>query len=257
MIIQWITAKKVKMTVPKGHRRIPKEKRKSGTTLVEMIVTLMLISIMMVMAVASLSSASRIFVRIQKTQYAQSILDTVMTELRGLTKDATGYVKIYEEGSWISESQGTTSSGSTLEFLTTEGYAVLLSTDGCEATTLYIGEEQTGVSESVPKGRLLTRYYFRDSSTRTYNYSYGTRPVARAVAEAYGKGFYMGNYLKVTYSFPSGTMEGDKVTSVVANVELYSDAEYQNKIAEDTTILEFRYDVRCKTAVTAIAGSAN
>ena len=189
MIIQWITAKKVKMTVPKGHRRIPKEKRKSGTTLVEMIVTLMLISIMMVMAVASLSSASRIFVRIQKTQYAQSILDTVMTELRGITKDATGYVKIYEEGSWISESQGTTSSGSTLEFLTTEGYAVLLSTDGCEATTLYIGEEQTGVSESVPKGRLLTRYYFRDSSTGTYNYSYGARPVARAVAEAYGKGF--------------------------------------------------------------------
>lgn len=77
MIIQWITAKKVKMTVPKGHRRLPKEKRKSGTTLVEMIVTLMLISIMMVMAVASLSSASRIFVRIQKTQYAQSILDHI------------------------------------------------------------------------------------------------------------------------------------------------------------------------------------
>ena len=69
-----------------------KENRKKGTTLVEMIVTLLLISIMMTMAAASLSSAAKIFVRVQKTQYAQSITDTVMTELRTITKDASGYV---------------------------------------------------------------------------------------------------------------------------------------------------------------------
>lgn len=76
-----------------------KENRKKGTTLVEMIVTLLLISIMMTMAAASLSSAAKIFVRVQKTQYAQSIIDTVMTELRTITKDASGYVKIYPEES--------------------------------------------------------------------------------------------------------------------------------------------------------------
>ena len=252
MIIQWITAKKVKMTVQKGHRRSPKEKRKSGTTLVEMIVTLMLISIMMVMAVASLSSASRIFVRIQKTQYAQSILDTVMTELRGLTKDATGYVKIYEENSCISESTGTTSSGTTLEFLTPEGYTELVSANGCEATQLFIGDEKTGNAEAIPKGRLLTRYYFRDSSAGTYIYSHGTQPIARAVAEVYGNGFYMGNYLKVTFSFSDGTMNGEKVSGILATVELYSDSAYQNKVAEDTTVLDFRYDIKCKTDKTAV-----
>jgi len=56
-------------------------KDRKGTTLVETMVTLFLISILMAMAASALSSASRIFVRIQKTQYAQSVLDTTMTEL--------------------------------------------------------------------------------------------------------------------------------------------------------------------------------
>ena len=71
-------------------------KDRKGTTLVETMVTLFLISILMAMAASALSSASRIFVRIQKTQYAQSVLDTTMTELRTITKDATGYVKLSE-----------------------------------------------------------------------------------------------------------------------------------------------------------------
>lgn len=215
----------------------------------EMMVTLLLISIMMVMATASLSSASRIFVRIQKTQYAQSIMDTVMTELRTLTKDATVYVKIYENGGNIAENAGTTS-GTALEFVNTEGYVVLISTDGCEATQLYIGDNQVGTSDSVEKGELLTRYYFRNSTEGTYVYQNEAQPVARAVAPVYGKGFYMKNYLKVTYSLPENADAND-VKSVVAKVELYSDETCQNKVAEDSEVLEFRYKVKENLEVTA------
>lgn len=252
MIFYTIQLKKIRRNVHKKQEQVSKEQSKRGTTLVEMIVTLMLISIMMTIAVASLSSASRIFVKLQKEQYAQSILDTVMTELRGITKDATGYVKIYEENSSISESTGTTSSGTTLEFLTPEGYTELVSANGCEATQLFIGDEKSGNAEAIPKGRLLTMYYFRDSSTGTYIYSHGTQPIARAVAEVYGNGFYMGNYLKVTFSFSDGTMNGEKVSGILATVELYSDSAYQNKVAEDTTVLDFRYDIKCKTDKTAV-----
>lgn len=77
-------------------RKILKEKK--GTTLVEMLAALTLITIMLAMAAGALSSASRIFIRLQKQQYAQSILDTTMTELRALTKDAATYVKVYEDG---------------------------------------------------------------------------------------------------------------------------------------------------------------
>ena len=71
-------------------------KKRDGTTLVETIVTMLLISIMFAMAATALSSAAKVFVREQRLQYAQSILDTTMTELRGIVENADGYIKIYE-----------------------------------------------------------------------------------------------------------------------------------------------------------------
>ena len=69
---------------------------------------------------------SRIFVRIQKTQYAQSVLDTTMTELRTITKEATGYVKLYERTTAMDEqyggSKGTNTKGNAIEFMTPEGF---------------------------------------------------------------------------------------------------------------------------------------
>ena len=129
--------------------------KKEGTTLVETMVCLLLISIMLAMAASALSAASRIFVRVQRTQYAQSILDTAMTELRTITQNASGYVKIYDipaasaEKSEnitenITESTGKLR-GNTVEFINEEGYVVLVSTNGCEDTDLYIQNNRTGL----------------------------------------------------------------------------------------------------------------
>lgn len=129
-------------------RKLIREKK--GTTMAEMLVTLLLITIMTGMAASSLAAASRIFIRVQKTQYAQSILDTVMTELRTITKNAGSYVKIYENGKNIVDATGN-SSGNAIEFINEEGYVVLLSTDGAKATTLYLGENQIGTAGAVPE----------------------------------------------------------------------------------------------------------
>ena len=228
-----------------------KENRKKGTTLVEMIVTLLLISIMMTMAAASLSSAAKIFVRVQKTQYAQSIVDTVMTELRTITKDASGYVKIYPgESGFQPEAAGATT-GTCLEFLNPDGYVELVSTDGCEKTKIYIGDNKNGSADAVEKGQLLTRYYTRNSTTGKYFCRKDGTPAARAVATAFGKGFYMGNYLEIEYSVPSGTTDGTKVSSIVAKVTLYSDKDRKHVVASDTELLEFRNPLIYTTAVTA------
>lgn len=228
-----------------------KENRKKGTTLVEMIVTLLLISIMMTMAAASLSSAAKIFVRVQKTQYAQSITDTVMTELRTITKDASGYVKIYPgESGFQPEAAGSTT-GTCLEFLNPDGYVELVSTDGCGKTQIYIGDNNNGSADAVEKGQLLTRYYTRNSITGRYFCRKNGTPVARAVATAFGKGFYMGNYLEIEYSVPSGTADGTKVSSIVAKVTLYSDKDRKHVVASDTELLEFRNPLPYTTAVTA------
>lgn len=226
-------------------------KDKKGTTLVETIVTLLLISIMMTMAAGALSSASKIFVRVQKTQYAQSIMDTVMTELRDITKDAAGYVKIYGATGTIVNTRGA-KSGTALEFLTPEGYVELVSTNGCNETQIYIGDKVSGTADAVQKGRLLTRYYFRNSDTGKYVYQKGTQDVARGAAKVFGDGFYMGNYVEVYYTLPEGAKNGSKINSVTAKVTVFTDydayGQPSNVVATDTEILEFRNPLIVKSS---------
>ena len=224
---------------------------KKGTTLVETMVSLLLITVLLAMAAGALSSAFRIFLRIQKTQYAQSVLDTAMTELRTQTKDATVYVKIYDSGNEVADQAGT-DSGAALEFMNKEGYVVLLTTDGCEQTSLYITDKLTGTAEQVGSGELLARYYFPQRGiTAGYTYAKGQIPVARAVAAIFGKGFYMGNYLEVTYSFPDGVADGATVDGITATLKLYADEAHTKELASDTELLSFRHRVVRKDAVTA------
>lgn len=214
-------------------------------------VTLLLITILMAMAAVSLSSAFRIFLRIQKAQYAQSVLDTAMTELRTLTKDATVYVKIYGNGTDVTGKPGA-STGDAIEFMNKEGYVVLLTTDGCAQTDLYITGQNTGTADAVDAGELLARYYFPQRGiTAGYIYAEGQTPVARAVAAVFGKGFYMGNYLEVTYSFPDGVAEGATVDGITATLKLYADEAHTIELASDTELLSFRHRVARKDAVTA------
>ena len=224
---------------------------KRGATLVETMVSLLLITVLLAMAAGALSSAFRIFLRIQKTQYAQSVLDTAMTELRTQTKDATVYVKIYGSGNKVADQAGT-NSGSALEFMNKEGYVVLLTTDGCEQTSLYITDKLTGTAEQVGSGELLARYYFPQGGIAAgYTYAKGQTPVARAVAAVFGKGFYMGNYLEVTYSFPDGVADGATVDGITATLKLYADEAHTKELASDTELLSFRHRVARRNAVTA------
>lgn len=225
-------------------------KKQSGTTLVEMIVTLLLISIMLTMATASLSSASKVFVRVQKTQYAQSILDTLMTEMRGITEDATGYVKIYKSVGNIINNTGNLQ-GNALEFINGEGYVELITTqtsrNRATEVTLYGADGNlTDATQTLQPGQLYTRYYTREKQSpeqKRYAYGKGTGAelVARAMAPAYGEGFYMNNYVKVTYRVPDGTAPNTKISYITVTVALYSDVACTeaNKIVEDTEQLYF------------------
>lgn len=245
-------------------RKIQKRlKDRSGTTLVEMLVTLLLVGIMLSMATAILSSASKVFLRVQKTQYAQSILDTVMTELRTVSSNAVEYVKIYENGVDIAEKSGKTS-GNAIEFINSDSFVELVTTEvGADS---YLGEvklydsdkNEINVTEKMNPGQIYTRYYTTETSDATgvtYIYSAETYLVARAMEAAYGSGFYMGNYVKITYSVPEETKDGDLIKSVNATVALYSDKECTeaNKVAEDTEPLYFRNPVKFRTGKTAIS----
>ena len=240
-------------------RILVKLRERSGTTLVEMLVTLLLIGIMLSMATATLSSAAKVFLRVQRTQYAQSILDTVMTQMRTIAADASGYVKIYENGQNIADNTGNTS-GNAIEFMNSDSFIELVTTDADsnEEVKIYNSEKKpTGAKEKMNPGQIYTRYYTTEtlnSSEITYIYSADTYLVARAIEAAYGYGFYMGNYLKITYSVPEGKQAGDMIDYVNARVALYSDeaCTEENKLAEDIEPLYFRNPVEFRTAKTAI-----
>ncbi|MCI9143296.1 MAG: type II secretion system protein [Lachnospiraceae bacterium] len=246
---------------------------KAGTTLVEMVVAMLLFSLMGLIIIGALSPAAKQFVRMQKLQFARVILDNTTQELRAITQDATEYVKIYANcvdnkdiiGKGTDPKNGV-DEGLALEFVNTQGYVVLLSTQGCGKTTIIRGGKKTGQTiEEQPEGRLLTRYYAPPGGeNRLYYYTdvstdadlNKATPVARAVSSVFTEGYYMGNYLKVTFSYPkdaSGNYPapGAAVNYLVADVALYSDEDLTDLVVKDRVILDFRYSVKRRDVITA------
>ena len=158
-------------------------------------------------------------------------------------------------------SKGTNTKGNAIEFMTPEGFVELVSANGCPETEIHIGDKVTGTADAVETGQLLTRYYFRNSNTGQYIFTQNGKPIARAVANVFAKGFYMGNYVEVEYSYPANVSDGSKISSITAKVTVYSEYDkatksLKNVIATDTEILEFRNPIMVKgnadSAITAI-----
>lgn len=231
-------------------------KKRDGTTLVETIVTMLLISIMFAMAATALSSAAKVFVREQRLQYAQSILDTTMTELRGIVENADGYIKIYDverkKNQKITDKTGN-NSGNILEFINGDGYAVLISADGCEKTQLFTVDRSP--VKQMPGGRrtAIDRYYFYNNGT--YQYIWNDELAARAVATVFGKGFYMGNYLEVQWAFPDSVNAGDMTDQLTVTASLYRDRDRTDLIVTDSEVIQLRHSLMRKDTVTATVGT--
>lgn len=221
-------------------------RRREGMTLVELIVSLALLSILMVMVVGVVSPAAKTFARMQQLQFAQLVLDNVEDEIKSQLQDAAGNIKIYN----ISDDEKPvnvlgSASGAVLEYVNTDSYVVLMSAGGCEETTLMRGGQATG-TESAAAGRLLLRYYWQKvagSETIAYKYNYieGGKPVARAAQQVFADKYYMKSYLKLTFSFPSGVGEKDEVDYINVHAELYRDAGRSDLLASEDFVADLRY----------------
>ncbi len=252
-----------------------KKNRQAGTTLVEMVVTLLLFSILMGMIVGILSPAAKIFIRMQRLQYAQAIVDNTIQQLRSLTEEATEYLKIYEDCSPQTDlSQAGTggnaggqgaAEGLALEFVNAEGYIVLISAQGCEKTGLYQSDQRVGETEAVEGGRLLARYYAPSGVSDTYEYIWkredpagaGWEMAARAVGRVFPEGYYMGNDLEIMFFYPEDAAgnipaETEAVRYLEAEVRLYRDGgEGRVLAAQERVVLDFRYPLVRNDQVTA------
>ena len=240
-----------------------RKKRKSGTTLVEMVVAMLLFSMISLIVIGVLSPAAKMFVRMQRLQFAQIILDNTIDELRATVQEATDYVKIYSNAETpedIINTETDENSGKALEFVNHQGYVVLLSTQGCGETTIVRGGKLTDQKiKAQNSGRLLTRYYASEpGNNRSYAYtdSDGSTLISRAVSSIFPEGYYMGNYLEITFSYPkddAGSFPGDdaNVEYLIADVKLYRDEALTDLVVSDSVTLNFKYLVKRKKAPTA------
>lgn len=235
-------------------------RRREGMTLVELIVSLALMSILMVMVVGIISPAAKVFVRMQRVQFAQLILDNVEDEIRSQMQEAVDGIKIYNlsgAGSGSVAGLSGAGNGNVLEYLNTDSYVTLMSADGCNETVLMRSGQETG-KDSANSGRLLMRYYWQEkegSETDAYGYTYSDngKPVARAMQQVFSDKYYMGSYLKLQFSFPDGIATGEQVEYIRVNAALYQDEGYTDLLTSEDFVVPLRYKANRVDAITAVS----
>ena len=206
-------------------------------TLDELLVAASLLCVVITMFAAALRPAAETTRRIEDLNNAQIITDDLLETLRGEIENAQTYIKCYRSGSNIAGDGGAAANGSSIEFKNSDGFAVLLSAEGCADTAIVRTTTAAGTTtaKAIAPGYLIERWY-RLSTDNTYTFSENGTPTARALTAVYDpKGFYMGFTVKLDFSVDY-TEQAAK--SVTATVTVYRGA---NKMYSDSLVIDLRY----------------
>ena len=215
---------------------------REGMTLVELVVSAGLLCLVIAVFSASLRPAAEISRRTQELNSAELIADDLLETVRSRVETATEYIKCYENGADITDRTGS-SRGSAVEFGTSNAVE-LLTADGCAETAIMVGSRAAGTEAAVEKGYLLERYYDNNTGVFYSKNADGT-PCARAFAQTYAKGFYMGLRAGLYFELD------ESGRTVTATVTIFRDAELTDAVFSDSLLIDLRYDIPVKTGVTA------
>lgn len=215
---------------------------RGGMTLVELLVAASLLCVVITMFAAALRPAAETTRRIEDLNNAQIIADDLLETLRGEIENAQTYIKFYPSGSHIAGDSGAATGGSSIEFKNSDGFAVLLSAEGCADTAIVRTTTAAGTTtaKAIAPGYLIERWY-RLSTDNTYTFSENGTPTARALTAVYDpKGFYMGFTVKLDFSVDY-TPQAAK--SVTATVTVYRGGTQTSasKMYSDSLVIDLRY----------------
>lgn len=214
---------------------------RGGITLVELLVAASLLCVVITMFAAALRPAAETTRRIEDLNNAQIIADDLLETLRGEIENAQTYIKCYPSGSHIAGDSGAATGGSSIEFKNSDGFAVLLSAEGCADTAIVRTTTAAGTTtaKAIAPGYLIERWY-RLSTDNTYTFSENGTPTARALTAVYDpKGFYMGFTVKLDFSV---NYTPQAATSVTATVTVYRGGTQANdKMYSDSLVIDLRY----------------
>lgn len=198
-------------------------KNKRGTTLVELVVCMVLLSLFTLAAVTLIQPSAQAYMQVQQQTRAQNLADALIETIRGELLNANGYIR-FADGAKNGEDinkvflpKTGVSSGSALEFNVNSNYIELIDKDKVPALTKADGTpllSQDAANEL--DGYLHMRFYQQEEvkSAKSNPPSY----VPYAYTTAYPKDAYMGMFISDLqfYARSYTKAEGEKYAHVTA-----------------------------------------
>ena len=198
-------------------------KNKRGTTLVELVVCMVLLSLFTLAAVTLIQPSAQAYMQVQQQTRAQNLADALIETIRGELLNANGYIRFADGATDITnldtvfEGKTGVSSGTALEFSVYPNHIELIDKDKVPALTKADGTpllSQEAASEL--DGYLHMRFYQQEEvkSAKSNPPSY----VPYAYTTAYPKDAYMGMFISDLqfYARSYTKAEGEKYAHVTA-----------------------------------------
>ena len=204
-------------------------KNKRGTTLVELVVCMVLLSLFTLAAVTLIQPSAQAYMQVQQQTRAQNLADALIETIRGELLNANGYIRFADGATGnnfdtVFDKKTGVSSGTALEFSVYPNHIELIDKDKVPALTKADGTQL--LSEETANeldGYLHMRFYLQEKNTYKPQHEVtlegGKLPyVAYAYTTAYPKDAYMGMFISDLqfYARSYTKAEGEKYAHVTA-----------------------------------------
>ena len=182
-------------------------KNKRGTTLVELVVCMVLLSLFTLAAVTLIQPSAQAYMQVQQQTRAQNLADALIETIRGELLNANGYIRFADGATDITnldtvfEGKTGVSSGTALEFSVYPNHIELIDKDKVPALTKADGTQLLSLDAANElDGYLHMRFYLQEKNTYKPQHkvtSEGTDlpNVAYAYTTAYPKDAYIGMFI--------------------------------------------------------------
>lgn len=171
-----------------------------GTTLVELMVSITLLTILTLAAISLLAPCARAYITVQQQSRAQTLADALVENLRLELENAVGEMRFAEADetdsnevyeTLVSTENPRPAQGTALEYSVFPNHVVMLDAGAVPPLTKQISETDTKTiltaADAAKKQGYLHMRYFRDSQTVTE----AKNGLAYAYTDIYAKGAYM------------------------------------------------------------------
>lgn len=205
-------------------------KNKRGTTLVELVVCMVLLSLFTLAAVTLIQPSAQAYMQVQQQTRAQNLADALIETIRGELLNANGYIRFADGATGnnfdtVFDPKAGVSSGTALEFSVYPNHIELIDKDKVPALTKADGTPLLSLDAANElDGYLHMRFYLQEQNTYKPQHEVtlegGTNlpNVAYAYTTAYPKDAYMGMVISDLqfYARSYTKAEGEKYAHVTA-----------------------------------------